>query len=85
MMHDVQCGSGDFRDPRLSTAGRRPSIPAGVCHDQRSTPLWLSSPDSDYDLRGVHVLPLRGSGRTEDGPGDDHRSPASTTAWRSTL
>ena len=32
---------------------------AAVRHGQRGAPLRLSSPDSDVDLRGCHLLPLR--------------------------
>ena len=40
-------------------ASRRAALSAAVRDDQRRAPLRLPSPDSDYDLRGVHVLPLR--------------------------
>ena len=42
------------------------------------------SPDSDYDLRGCHVLPVRGGRRPRPGPGDDRSRRRRTTAWRST-
>lgn len=32
---------------------------AGLCHYQWRAPLWLPSPDSDFDLRGTHILPAR--------------------------
>ena len=34
-------------------------VPAGLRHDQRAHLYGFPSPDSDYDLRGCHVLPVR--------------------------
>ncbi len=34
------------------------SVSARVCHHQRSALVRFPSPDSDFDLRGVHLLPL---------------------------
>jgi predicted nucleotidyltransferase len=41
------------------------------------------SPDSDFDLRGVHVLPLPEVVGLRTGP-ETIESPESTTAWKST-
>ena len=44
---------------RLRAGGGPPPLPAGLRHDQRGDLYGFPSPDSDYDLRGCHVLPLR--------------------------
>ncbi|HEY0008819.1 MAG TPA: nucleotidyltransferase domain-containing protein, partial [Tepidisphaeraceae bacterium] len=35
----------------------RPPVPAAVCDGKRRAFYGFPSPDSDYDLRGVHILP----------------------------
>ena len=42
------------------------------------------SPDSDYDLRGCHVLPVAGSRRPGRGARRSSRSTTATTGWSST-
>ena len=52
---------GTCHDPDAAAekASRTASVPAGLRHDQRAHLYGFPSPDSDFDLRGVHVLPLK--------------------------
>ena len=48
----------DGRRRPTPSRGGPPPVPAGLRHDQRAHLYGFPSPDSDYDLRGCHVLPV---------------------------
>jgi len=60
--------------PLLQQTGRAAPVPADLCHGQRQAPYGFPSPDSDFDLRGAHVLPLREVVGLQTGPETIERS-----------